>query len=613
MNLRESKKERQLRAAAQNRQRFQKVLMILLASSVPDSDNFNRLRGFVRNFDLKRMYEWAESASAVAYGTAAEHYAANQLAALILKAPFGWKDFDFEMNPRERAIEKFDSAEERCRKTNIRFQKFIRRVMNAQIGHEQSWFDRKVFEMRGFIRRVLGDKPDLSSIFEKAGYGPGASVGVHGNATNIYRKFFTENWSVTPTCIPYAKGALLHNFSLFEALCEERDGIVCYDREVAAKRFSEKIRMVTANSVSFVPKTAKTERSIAVEPLLNSFVQKGIDSEMRDKLRRFGYNLEDQGRNSEMARVGSLDGSLFTLDLSSASDTVSVMLCKALLPEEWYDLLNRTRSPAYTLSGKVETYQKFTSMGNGFCFPLETLIFAAAVKAVLPDEDRRHTVYGDDIIAPTACYQDLIRLLKFCGFTPNETKSFAEGPFRESCGADWYEGQDVRPVYLDYPLTSTSELMVFHNATLRSERVADFFTEVRPFLRSCVPERERFLRRRGLSNNSLPHWRKRIRLPGETPHGDSTGWWGRARSDRLEVYNLNGAFDVESDAFMAAKSVRWNKDQQRWSWKEFVYQPIQDHAEGPDYNRARYWSFLLGSPGGEVYLRRKTRRLIIVR
>jgi len=600
MNLKSSRSARRSNSALANRQRFQKILTILLASTDRHSSELNRLRGFVRNFDLKRMYEWAESVTTAVYDTATQHYVANQLAALILKAPFGWKDFDFEMNPRERAIKKFVDAEERCRKTNNRFYRVVSRMNNPILNQEQSWYDRKIVGMKEFIRRVLGESPDLDAIFEQAGYGPGASVGVHGDATNIFRKFSAERWTVSHSCVPYARAAVMRNFSLFEALCEERNGFVCYDLDVAQARFNEKLAYEPSNLVSFVPKTAKTERSIAVEPLLNSFVQKGIDSEMRRLLRRFGYDLSDQGRNSKMAKIGSEDGSLFTLDLSSASDTVSTALCRALLPEDWYAMLNRTRSATYKLRGRVEPYHKFASMGNGFCFPLETLIFAAAVRVTLPGDDRRHTVYGDDIIAPTDSYDELVRLLRFCGFTPNEAKSFKEGPFRESCGADWHRGQDVRPVYLDYPLTSTGEIMIFHNATLRSERVEDFFSEVRPYLRSLVPERERFER------------------PFSNRRETDTGWWGRNRTDRLRVQNLNGAFDVERDTFMASRHARWNIDEQRWSWKEFVFQPLKDdpfkgQPSSPVYARAQYWSFLLGSPGGDLYLRRKTKRLVVVR
>lgn len=355
MNLKLSSKERQAQAKRHNRQRFQKVLMIITARAEFASREYDQVKGYIRNLDLKRLYDWAERVTAVAYNTAAEHYAVNQLAALILKAPFDWREFGFELSPRDRAKQKFDDAEERCRKTNKRFDRVVS-------GRYAPWYSDKLELMRQFVHRVLGESPDLERIFEQCGYGPGANVGVHGNATNIFRKFTAESWSVTPSCIPYARTAVMRNFHLFEALCEERNGLACFDSDVALAKIDGKMRKVPSNSVSFVPKTAKTERSIAVEPLLNSFVQKGIDSEMRRLLLRFGYNLADQEHNSRLAKDGSLDGSLFTLDLSSASDTVSINVVKMLLPGDWYGLLNRTRSPAYLRSGTETRYQKFASI-----------------------------------------------------------------------------------------------------------------------------------------------------------------------------------------------------------------------------------------------------------
>ena len=38
--------------------------------------------------------------------------------------------------------------------------------------------------------------------------------------------------------------------------------------------------------------------------------------------------------------------------------------------------------------------------------------------------------------------------LRYFGFTPNEKKTFCEGPFRESCGGDFFEGQPVRAYFL---------------------------------------------------------------------------------------------------------------------------------------------------------------------
>jgi hypothetical protein len=97
-------------------------------------------------------------------------------------------------------------------------------------------------------------------------------------------------------------------------------------------------------------------------------------------------------------------------------------------------------------------------MGNGYTFELETLIFLSvsivcaeeAQKANLPGVDI--LVYGDDIIVPTGTSATLIPVLKYLGFETNASKTFLTGPFRESCGGDFFNGMAVRSHYLkEYP------------------------------------------------------------------------------------------------------------------------------------------------------------------
>lgn len=555
------------------------------------------VHGYIRARDWPRLYEWSDRATTVVYGTAAEHFAANQIAALILKAPLQHTDFGFTITPKQRAIDKFVAAEESCRLSNERFRDFNKGegapLLRMQCAYARSW-----------IAHVLGDKPDYGDIWSKCNFGPGAALGVHGNATNLYRKFFSEEWSVTPSARPYVIPAVCSNEHFLESLWPSENGFSCYDVQHVRDVIAGKLNVVSCNKVSFVPKTAKVERPIAVEPLLNSYLQHGVDRFMRARLLSQGYNLADQTRNGWLAKVGSTDGSLATLDLSSASDSVSIGLCRYLLPPDWFEFLDAIRSPSYMIDGVKNRYHKFVSMGNGFCFPLETLIFASAVRAVLHSSEvatRTHAVYGDDIIVPTECYEALSNLLEFMGFTLNQSKSFSTGVFRESCGADWYLGQDVRPVYLDYPLLTTSQLMIFHNATLRSERSRVFFMGIRDLLRDWSPPFERLLRPRFGLKTKVQHII------------DKTESLLDRYLTALEIQNLNGAFEVEMDQFMGCKSARWDAASQRWTWKEFSYVPVTDRAEGDSFLLAQYWCFLLGSPGGDIYLRRKTRRLTIVR
>jgi len=112
--------------------------------------------------------------------------------------------------------------------------------------------------------------------------------------------------------------------------------------------------------------------------------------------------------------------------------------------------------------------QKFSSMGNGFTFELETLIFshvASVAGGLTPGVDC--FVYGDDIIVPSEKADDVLSALRFCGFTPNRTKTFTSGPFRESCGGDFYGGVAVRPFYPKVIPSEPAEVITHLNGIAR--------------------------------------------------------------------------------------------------------------------------------------------------
>jgi len=60
----------------------------------------------------------------------------------------------------------------------------------------------------------------------------------------------------------------------------------------------------------------------------------------------------------------------------------------------------------------------------------------------------RVRVYGDDIIVPVEYVQSVMQALETFGFRVNKSKSFWNGKFRESCGRDYYDGQDISLVRL---------------------------------------------------------------------------------------------------------------------------------------------------------------------
>jgi hypothetical protein len=216
--------------------------------------------------------------------------------------------------------------------------------------------------------------------------------------------------------------------------------------------------------VVHVPKTAETPRIIAVEPSCMQFMQQGVARAIRDVVdHSFLVNLigqESQESNQLLALAGSRDGNLATLDLSEASDRVSNLLVLALFDAypDLNDLVQASRSTrADVLGHGVLPVFRFASMGSALCFPVETMVFLIVVLLGIQDAwNVRFTrpeqvealvgwvrLYGDDIIVPVDVVPSVIKYLELFGLKVNNHKSFWSGKFRESCGKEYFDGEDV--------------------------------------------------------------------------------------------------------------------------------------------------------------------------
>jgi DNA-binding transcriptional ArsR family regulator len=520
----------------------------------------------------------------------------KQFIALFKKFEFLPKESG--LNPEEKAISSFLAAEHRCRRVNLKFKVFT--LLRRDAPDDRRKLLSEILEVaRREILDVLGEAPRLKEIYQKCDFSGGASIGVHGDATNIGRKLLSEDWSVTPTCASYAFEALRCNnqFQLLfgrsfgfekeigdpmsgQSFAAIGDGLLM-DQGTFLDYFSSKIRYVQYNQIAFVPKTAKTHRAIAVEPLLNGFVQKGIDSYIRELLKhsRYRIDLSDQTKNQKWAKWGSLEemrDPFVTLDLSAASDSISIALVKRLLPPEWFVLLNATRSPSYLLNGVVRRYNKFCSMGNGFCFPLETLIFAAISAACYRVMGQRPqiSVYGDDIIVRQNIALLVTETLNNVGFKVNRDKSFYHGPFRESCGADWVRGRDVTPVYMRKRVDSLTKLVNFHNSLyFKCFGSTDIFSGVTQSLRELAPADCRYLE---------------LHRPTQVP--------------------LNTGFLVEHDEFMASPHTVWVPEYGTWLGSGLRSTPVSDDFGHPLRTQVEYLAVLRGASSGQpLSLRRETK------
>ena len=361
-------------------------------------------------------------------GTTYRQFASSYLLSSVIRKwiPRNTKDAD------AAALEAFTSANNRCRDWRL--------VLETEE-------DSLIF---GEIRKILDDffhpqgEPLVQSYFDLLGRGrPGPGVAVGAIGTSYYSKYFASPLTCTSQYLyeeykSYAEW--IPNFSEAECLRYEKNGPP---------------HIVSGSRCSFVPKTNASSRMICIEPSLNMYYQLGLATIMEDRLKRyFGIDLERQPDiNRRLARKGSLDDSLATIDLSSASDSISLRLCEELLPTWLFDMLLTLRSRDTVIDDSHVPLFMISTMGNGFTFPLQTIIFSAVLKAVsnvlgTKSHTGNWSCFGDDLICEKHCFSRVIRTLGILGFSINPKKTFFEGPFRESCGADWFLGQPVRPVFV---------------------------------------------------------------------------------------------------------------------------------------------------------------------
>jgi hypothetical protein len=235
-----------------------------------------------------------------------------------------------------------------------------------------------------------------------------------------------------------------------------------------------------------VPKTLRTPRIIAMEPAYVQYMQQAIlrplvelletkvvKGNTRDNLGSHFLGFTDQNPNRVMACRGSKGEGLATLDLSEASDRVHILHVEAMLrrfPSFW-EAVSATRSTKAeipTLGIQLDSLRKFASMGSALCFPIEAMVFTTAIFLGIEQKLKRPLtrkdinsyvgkvrVYGDDIIIPVDCVVDVSSILARLGFKINTNKSYWTGKFRESCGGDYYDGQDVTPIRVRRQFPST--------------------------------------------------------------------------------------------------------------------------------------------------------------
>lgn len=426
---------------------------------------------------------------------AERYYLEAQVVALFKKAPF----LPVVTDPEGTALKKFIDTEVQCARTNALFDAVEagRFCFDPAVARQLHVAMRK-------ISHVLGECPSVSSL--KPRFTSGASTELKKKDSSIRNQLMADlacsvdMWdsglavsvlSVEPTWMNARSGtsdwsprdhkvavvrhgtSISYERHLPDPLDGGRDygGNVGYDSPYCKIGYTPVPVYIRNSVLEYVPKTAFESRVIIKEPPLNKYVQTAYGDVIRDRLKEVaGIDIRRaQELHGAVARMASVTGALATLDLTSASDLNAYKLVQTLYPFDWYVALSNCRTSKLEVEGRTITLEKFSGMGNGFTFPLQTLTYWALVCACVEEvggDTSQVYVYGDDIICPVEAVDQVRRLFTAVGLQLNMSKSFWTGGFRESCGQDWLFGTNVRPVYIKDHL-SVEKLFILHNGFFR--------------------------------------------------------------------------------------------------------------------------------------------------
>lgn len=294
---------------------------------------------------------------------------------------------------------------------------------------------------------VFGGEVDYQLLVPK--HGPGVTAeGIRGNT-----KYLCSIWHDR-----------LQPYFPLDSTLQPNAGVEISDRVIVFLEGQEAPVMVM-----LVPKTLKSPRVIAKEPCCMQYTQQALSEYLVKALESHwltsGHlNFKDQEVNQRLALAGSRSGKIATLDLSSASDRVPLVGVERMLavnPDLLNGLLATRSTHAMLPDGNTIPLRKFASMGSATCFPIEAMYFYTVILTsmwessgrpltlrLLKELSRDVYIYGDDIIIPVDAVDGVLLTLAKFNCKVGTTKSFWTGKFRESCGVEAYDGEDVTPTYI---------------------------------------------------------------------------------------------------------------------------------------------------------------------
>ena len=325
-------------------------------------------------------------------------------------------------------------------------------------------------DARGIVHSILGK---ATCELDETRFGPGATYALKGNNTHVIAKL-----EHVPECTPLA-----HNY-VYRSMIHRPLHVKSYnsgDFDLPIKP----LPIVPGDRLSLVKKDIFKPRVMCPQPTGNMLIQLDIAEKLEHRFYRYsGIKLSEQDSIHGQLMHDAWD--LFgTIDLSDASDSISLAFLELVFPPDWYNLIRDVTTRQTYVDGKWYPNAKAFPQGCGLTFIVETILFyalsCASVRAQGCEHDYRKvvSVYGDDIIVPINSHNGVVKFLTDCGFAVNKSKSF--GPldtFKESCGVDTITGINVRPIYFKKYAANQEGFTLLANSILR---VSEFINDERLF------------------------------------------------------------------------------------------------------------------------------------
>lgn len=304
----------------------------------------------------------------------------------------------------------------------------------AQGVSETPLLNKVIREARVIAKEILGDY-DPEEHANLCAFGKRACVGTRYIDSNLHIKL-SKPITGSQKHIWWFKQHLKGDALLREAILDAQN----------RKRVLYKV--CQSLTLTLVPKSYKSLRSIMPDTLIGSFYTRGLGRVLALRLKRVGLDIRHlQSVHGIKAEKSSKTLVNVTADLSAASDSISLWLLRRVLPDKWFKVLLFGRIPHINYEGATVRMQTILTMGLGHTFPLQTLIFYSLTESIrrIMNVRGKCSVYGDDLIYPRGIHKLVSYVFPRVYLQLNTDKTYANVHFRESCGSDYYRGVAVRP------------------------------------------------------------------------------------------------------------------------------------------------------------------------